>query len=95
MKNMPKRHDNDLWENKKLGAEEQYVRKVSQEREQSVDSTLELHLISLRLQKNLIDGLKYLAREEGIGYQPLIRQILTHYVRDMFHTTSKRRIAHG
>lgn len=94
MKSMLKHHD-DLWESKKLGAEGKYVRKVSQKREQAVDVDLELQLISLRLQKDLIDHLKYLAREEGIGYQPLIRQVLTHYVRDMFHTIPKRRAANA
>lgn len=95
MKNTLKQHDSDLWESKKLGADEKYVRKVSQKREQLVDTALGLHLISVRLQQELIDNLKRIAREEGIGYQPLIRQVLTHYVRDACHLVPQRRAAYG
>lgn len=58
------------------------VKKVSIAREKAVDRTLGLQLISIRLQKTLVDQLKALAKEEGIGYQPYIRQILTAYVRN-------------
>lgn len=50
----------------------------------AVDDALGLQLISVRLQKELLEQLKDLAEEEGIGYQPLIRQILTRHVRDVF-----------
>jgi len=45
------------------------------------ENGLNLEAISIRLQKKLINELKILAREEGIGYQPYIRQFLTHHVR--------------
>ena len=39
-------------------------------------------MISLRLQAYLIDGLKHFAREEGVGYQPYIRQLLTRHIHE-------------
>jgi len=80
MKNTRKRHTEEVWENGELGASESHVRKVSKEREIAVDETLGLQMISLRLQKNLIEELKKLAHNTGIGYQPYIRQLLTHHV---------------
>ena len=41
-----------------------------------------MHLLSFRIQKSLITKLKNIAKEEGIGYQPLMRQVLTRYVRE-------------
>lgn len=43
---------------------------------------MDLQIISIRLQKSLIDDLKDLAGEDGLGYQPYIRQLLTHHVRN-------------
>jgi predicted DNA binding CopG/RHH family protein len=40
-----------------------------------------LKLIALNLEEDLVQELKLLARDEGLRYQPFIRQILTHYVR--------------
>lgn len=46
----------------------------------SLDDALGLQPISIRLQKDLIDSLKSLGQLNGLGYQPLIRQILTRWV---------------
>lgn len=46
----------------------------------AVDSSLGLQPISIRLQKSLVDNLKLLAQINGLGYQPLIRQVLTRFV---------------
>jgi predicted DNA binding CopG/RHH family protein len=80
MKNTPKKYPEEAWENGELGTSEAHIRKVSKEREKAVDRSLGLQMISLRLQKDLIEGLKKLAHEAGIGYQPYIRQLLTHHV---------------
>lgn len=82
MKNTHKINPKNEWDDRELGADEAYVRKVSSEREQAVDDKLGLQVISIRLQKTLIDALKGLAKENGIGYQPYIRQLLTQHVRD-------------
>lgn len=89
MKNMP---DEEKWENGELGASEKFVRKVSKKREQEIDDALNLQMVTMRLQKELIDELKLIAREEGIGYQPLIRQILTRYVNNRGGETTNKRL---
>ncbi|KTD53949.1 hypothetical protein [Legionella quateirensis] len=43
---------------------------------------MDLQIVSIRLQKSLIDDLKDLAGEDGLGYRPYIRQLLTHHVRN-------------
>lgn len=78
MKNM---HDNE-WENRQLGADEAFVKKSKPSDEKALDDQLGLQAISIRLQKNLIDELKELAIENGLGYQPYMRQILTQHVRN-------------
>jgi hypothetical protein len=45
-----------------------------------VDASLGLQPISIRLQKDLLESLKQLAKLHGIGYQPLVRQVLTRFV---------------
>ncbi len=87
MKNMPKSHSADAFDKRKLGASEEFVRKASRKREKALDENLGLQTISIRLQKSLIDNLKELASEDGIGYQPYIRQILMRHVR---HEKAKR-----
>lgn len=70
------------WDNRELGAEEKYARRISRKKEQEIEKALGLQAISIRFQTEIIDQLKILAKEEGIGYQPLIRQIVTRYVRE-------------
>ncbi len=69
----------EAWENGKLGQDEKYIKRAEDNIESKIDEALELQLISIRLQKSLIEDLKNLANLDGIGYQPLVRQILTRY----------------
>ena len=89
MKDTPKIPSEDAWENRDLGATESFVRKAPAEYEQSLDDKMGLQIISIRLQKSLIDDLKELAREDGLGYQPYIRQLLTQHVRNERKTRGK------
>ena len=84
MKNMPKneREQELAWDNRELGLDEKYVKKVSLEKAKEIDAALGLQSISIRLQTELIEQLKILAIDEGLGYQPFIRHILTRYVKD-------------
>jgi hypothetical protein len=72
---------NDEWEKGELGRDEKHVRRSPDEREQSVDNALDLQMISIRLQKELIEQLKFIAGYHGIGYQPLMRDILARWSR--------------
>ena len=80
MKDMHKKFQEEAWERGELGASEAFVCRVSSEREKAIEEGLGLQMISIRIQKDLIDDLKTLAHEAGIGYQPYIRQLLTHHV---------------
>lgn len=87
MSDLHKKRSEKAWDNRELGASEEFVRKASKAREKSIDEKLGLQIISIRLQKNLIDELRELAGEDGLGYQPYVRRVLTQHVR---HEKRKR-----
>lgn len=72
-----------LWEARKLGASAKHAVQISEEEETAIDDSLGLQAITMRLQKKLVRQLKQLAKKEGLGYQPYVRQILTRHVRDV------------
>lgn len=80
MSTKPKKVDSTIeaWENGQLGRDENFVEKVTIE-PSLVDDSLELQMISIRLQKGLLDDLKNIAQLRGIGYQPLIKQVLKRF----------------
>lgn len=56
--------------------------------ESQIDEALQLQLISIRLEKGLIEAMKFIASyNKGMGYQPLMRQVL-----HRFATAEIRRI---
>jgi len=79
----------DAWDSGKLGRDEEFVGVADDDLEQAIDASLDLQQISIRLQKSLIDDFKLIARMHGIGYQPLMRQILTR-----FADSEKKRLLH-
>lgn len=85
--------DAELWESGKLGASEEYVKQVGPEKTKEIHDALGLQPVTVRLQKELVEQLKTLAKKEGLGYQPLIRQVLTRYVRENLGDQSKRESA--
>jgi predicted DNA binding CopG/RHH family protein len=68
------------WDARKLGHDEQFVKRARKSHEDALDNALGLQMISVRLQKQLISDLKFIATAHGIGYQPLIRDILSRFV---------------
>ena len=94
MTNTPNSSDDaELWESGQLGASEEHVRPVSPEKTKEIQDALGLQPVTVRLQKELIEQLKVLAKKEGLGYQPFIRHILTRNIRDIASTESKRESA--
>lgn len=77
--------DNELWDSKQLGASAEHAVPVSDEEDKALDDSLGLQLLSFRIQKSVIEQLRGLAKLEGIGYQPLMRRILTAWVRENEH----------
>lgn len=63
-----------------VGADERFAAPSTVAQERVIDDALGLQPISIRLQKDLLDNLKALALLNGLGYQPLIRQVLTRWV---------------
>lgn len=69
----------EAWDSGQLGQDENFVKLVEEDLESQIDEALELQLISVRLQKSLIQDLKFIAELNGIGYQPLMRQVLVRF----------------
>ena len=69
----------DAWESGELGRNEKYVKK-SNVNNLTLDEELDLQMISVRLNKALIEDLKTFAKIEGLEYKPLMRRILTRWV---------------
>lgn len=60
--------------------DQKYICQLSSEEEKAVDDALGLQVVSLRLQKELVDTFKELATREGTGYQSLMRLALERYI---------------
>jgi predicted DNA binding CopG/RHH family protein len=95
MTNTPNSSDDDseLWETGQLGATEEFVRRVSPKKTKAIHEALGLQPVTIRLQTDLVEQLKVLAKKEGLGYQPLIRHILTRYIRENGEESEKRETA--
>ena len=70
----------DQWDNRQLGASAEHVSRAPESDEDLLDDALGMQLISIRLQKKLIRDLKKIADCQGVGYQPLIRDLLNRFV---------------
>lgn len=73
----------DAWEDGTLGNSIEHIVPVSREMDRAVDECLGLQAISIRMSKQLIDAYKLIAAHHGIGYQPLMRDILQRAVPDL------------
>jgi predicted DNA binding CopG/RHH family protein len=79
--------DSEDWDSGKFGTSLEHAKLASQETERAVFEKLGLQMISVRLQQSLIEDLKFIAKAHGVGYQPLIRDILTRFAK-----SEKRRL---
>lgn len=69
----------EAWENGLLGSDEHYA-KLSDLDVETVRKAAGLKTISLRVQPDLLEELKQIAELHGLGYQPLIKQVLRRFV---------------
>ncbi|MEJ1413630.1 MAG: CopG family antitoxin [Candidatus Sedimenticola sp. (ex Thyasira tokunagai)] len=69
----------EAWENRELGADEEFVRVADDIDISDLQKSLKLQMISIRLQESLIEDLKFIAQLHGVGYQPLMKQVLTRF----------------
>ena len=69
----------ELWDNGTLGRDEHYVAE-GRTTLTEIDEVLGIETVSLRFTKDLLQDLKDIAELNGLGYQPLIKQILQRFV---------------
>lgn len=71
----------EAWEDRLLGADEQYAMAVPAEQDAQLDEALALRMISIRLPESLIEDFKNIAiiRCGAMGYQTLMRQVLKRF----------------
>lgn len=82
----------DKWESGELGRDLAHAVRVPEE-DVGVDEALGLQLISIRLQKKLINDLKMISGAYGIGYQPMIRDLLNRFVESEIKQMANARLA--
>ena len=73
------RGTDEAWESEELGADAKHARAVTLDTTSGIDEALGLQMISIRLEKALIDSFKLLGSFHGIGYQPLMRDALKRF----------------
>lgn len=69
----------EAWDSLALGADPNYAALAENVDNTALDVALELQPISIRLQKSLIEDFKLIAQLNGVGYQPLMRQVLMRF----------------
>ena len=69
----------EAWESRKLGADAAHAKPVSTEYTQEIEESLGLQMISIRIDKGLIDSFKAIGAFHGLGYQPLMRDALKRF----------------
>ena len=80
----------DAWESGEYGLDEAFIKVTDAAEAAEVDGALNLKMISIRLQKDLINKLKLIAKYHGIGYQSLIRNQLHKFVRsELIHIATE------
>jgi predicted DNA binding CopG/RHH family protein len=79
--------DHERWDEHVATAENTRFLSDEEQREinREIDEGLGLQMISLRLNRSLIEQFKQLAKLERLGYQPLMRQVLAEYAKQNEH----------
>jgi hypothetical protein len=71
----------DPWDTGELGRDEKFAERAPAGLREEIETALALQMISIRLKKETIKDMKSIAEYRGIGYQPLIRDVLAQFVR--------------
>ena len=75
------RASDEAWDDETLGADPDYMKVADDALESIVDEAAGTQLISIRLQKSMIESFKVIAASNnGIGYQTLMKQILQRFI---------------
>ncbi len=70
----------EAWDERVLGAQEEYAAVADASHEETLDEALGLQSIAIRLPKEMIRQYKLIAHFHGVGYQPLMRDVLARFV---------------
>ena len=71
----------EAWENRSLGSDENFVKVADDIQEDDLAEASGTQMISIRIQKSLIEDFKMIASLNGnIGYQTLMKQIMQRFV---------------
>lgn len=81
----------EQWESGKLGTERANQRVAGAEIEAALDGALAMKLVTIRLPIPLIEALKAIAQHHGVGYQPMVRDLLGRFALSEFHTLMREK----
>lgn len=68
------------WDERRLGASAAHAKVASPEHLTALGDAMGMQSISIRLPKEMIDAYKLIAAHHGVGYQPLMRDILQRFI---------------
>ncbi|MDP1697745.1 MAG: hypothetical protein Q8L45_08180 [Xanthomonadaceae bacterium] len=80
------------WENGTLGRDEAHVMALDAKTSRETDDATGLQMISIRLEKSLLRDLKEIAAQHGIGYQPMVRDLLHRFATAEIKTLLQERL---
>lgn len=67
------------WDDGTLGDDEEFVGVAPKALQDAITQSLGMQAISIRLPKDLVEQYKTIARINGVGYQPLMRDALVRF----------------
>jgi uncharacterized protein (DUF4415 family) len=71
----------EAWDDEILGADPESMKVADKNTAASLDEAAGTQLISIRMQKSMVDAFKAIAAaNKGIGYQTLMKQILQRFI---------------
>lgn len=70
----------EAWEERKLGANAAHAQVAGAEHLAALDDAFGMQAISIRMPKHMIEAYKLIAAYHGVGYQPLMRDILQRFI---------------
>jgi hypothetical protein len=83
----------EAWESGELGSDLKHARAVDNKIGAQIDEALGLQMISIRLEKDLIESYKLLGTKYDMGYQPLMREALKRFVEGEFKMIASEALA--
>ena len=80
------------WEGLDDDLTDDVVSALSFEEVKAIDESIGMQMISIRLQRQLLTLLKEIAKHHGIGYQPMVRDLLQRFAYSEIRTILSERL---